>query len=189
MKIRYNAPVVLSFSLICLGVFLLSSLVPLSQALFFVPGRSSFTFAAPLNWFRLVSHVLGHGSWDHLLGNLSFILLLGPILEEKHGSGPLLAMMVLTAAVTGIINASLFQSGLLGASGIVFMMILLVSVTNIRNGEVPLTFLLIACIYVVREFSAGFRDDQIAQSAHLIGGACGSLFGFLTSRGNRPIGR
>lgn len=189
VKIRYNAPIVLSFSLVCLGVFVLGSLVPLVRELFFVPGRSGFTLAAPLNWFRLVSYVAGHASWDHLLGNLSFILLLGPILEEKHGSTPLLIMMVLTALITGLINAWFFQTGLLGASGIVFMMILLVSVTNIRNGEVPLSFLLIAGIYVVREFSAGLRDDQIAQSAHLIGGACGSLFGFLTSRGSRPSGR
>ena len=63
------------------------------------------------------------------------------------------------------------------------------SYAGYRNGEVPLSFLLIAGIYVVREFSAGFRDDQIAQSAHLIGGACGSLFGFLTSRGSRPSNR
>ena len=189
LKIRYNAPVVLSFSLLCLGVMMACSVLPPLRALFFVPSSQGFSFSSPLNWFRLVSHAIGHASWEHLWGNLSFILLLGPILEEKHGSTGLLAIMMLTAAVTGILNAMFFSTGLLGASGIVFMMIVLVSITNIRSGEIPLSFLLVAALYVVKEFFAGFSNDQVAHAAHLAGGACGSLFGFLTTRGRARNGR
>ncbi|GAB2888773.1 hypothetical protein GCM10027046_16550 [Uliginosibacterium flavum] len=178
MRIRYNAPAVLSFSLLCVAVFVLGMLVPPIQLLFFVPGSGGFAFSQPLSWFRLLSHAAGHASWDHLLGNLSFILLLGPILEEKYGSGRLLGMMLATALITGVLNVLLFSSGLLGASGIVFMFILLVSFTNFRNGEIPLSFLLIVAVFLSRELLQGLRADHVAQFAHLIGGACGSLFGF-----------
>lgn len=189
MKIRYNAPVVLSFSLLCFGIFVLCVFLPPLRGLFLVPGGSGFSFSQPVNAFRLFSHALGHASWDHLFGNLAFILLLGPILEEKHGSGRLLMMIVLTALATGLMNALLFSTALMGASGVVFMMILLVSITNIRAGEIPLSFILVALIYVTRELLMGLADDQIAHSAHLVGGACGALFGFAASparaRGSR----
>lgn len=185
MKIRYNAPVILSFSLLCLAVFIVSALVPPLRQLFLVPGGQGFSAGHPLDWFRLFSHALGHISWDHLLGNLSFILLLGPILEEKHGSTSLLVMILLTALVTGVVNVMFFSTGLLGASGIVFMLIVLVSITNIRSGEIPLSFIMVALLYVARELFMGLSADQIAHSAHLIGGACGSLFGFLTP-GTKP---
>jgi len=188
MHIRYNAPVVLSFSLLCLLVFVAGLIFPPLRYLFVVPGGVAFSFAQPIDWFRLVSYALGHGSWDHLLGNLSFILLLGPILEEKHGSGRLLAMMMLTALVTGLVNVLFFSTGLLGASGIVFMFILLVSITNIRSGEVPLSFLLVVLIYVLRELVMGLGSDQVAHFAHLIGGACGGLFGFSQAPGKSRAG-
>jgi membrane associated rhomboid family serine protease len=68
---------------------------------------------------------------------------------------------------------------LLGASGIAFMMILLISFTNIRSGEIPITFILIILIYVVQQVISAFKPDNISEMAHLIGGVFGSLFGFV----------
>jgi membrane associated rhomboid family serine protease len=112
------------------------------------------------------------------MGNFAFVLLLGPILEEKYGSNQLLFMMAVTAVVTGLINVLIMPTGLLGASGIVFMMILLVSFTNIRAGEIPLTFILVVVLFLAREIVGALREDSIAQFAHIAGGVCGSLFGF-----------
>jgi len=116
------------------------------------------------------------------MGNFAFVLLLGPILEEKYGSGSLLFMMLITAFVTGLLNVLVMNTGLLGASGIVFMMILLVSFTNIRSGEIPLTFILIVALYLTREIVNAVRQDTISQFAHIVGGICGSLFGFMRPR-------
>ena len=113
------------------------------------------------------------------MNNFAFILLLGPILEEKYGSGNLLIMVVLTALVTGLINVLFFTTGLLGASGVVFMMILLISFTNIRQGEIPLTFILILALYLTREILGTFEQNTISEVAHIVGGVCGSLFGFM----------
>ena len=183
MKIRYNAPVTLTFALLATIILLLDQLLRLglTQALFIVPGRHAFTVSDPVNIFRLFSHVLGHVNWEHLLGNFAIILLIGPILEEKYGTLSMLAMIITTAFVTGILNVILFPTGLLGASGVVFMMILLASFTNIRNKEIPLTFILILIIYLAREFLSSFQENEISEFAHIVGGLCGSMFGFIRS--------
>ncbi|MGI9255926.1 MAG: rhomboid family intramembrane serine protease, partial [Salinispira sp.] len=111
-----------------------------------------------------------------------FILLLGPILEEKYGSVNLLFMIIITALATGIASILLSNITLLGASGLVFMMILLSSFVNVQKGDMPLTFLLVLLIYLLREFLTAFQTDSISQLAHIVGGAVGSIFGFVFSR-------
>ena len=123
--------------------------------------------------------MIGHANWNHLISNFSFILLIGPILEETYGSLSLLFMMVVTAFITGILNAFLFPTALLGASGIVFMMILLASFTNFNKGEIPLTFILILVLYLGRELFNSFQSNNISEFAHIVGGFFGSLFGFF----------
>ncbi|MBA3819643.1 MAG: rhomboid family intramembrane serine protease [Deltaproteobacteria bacterium] len=132
----------------------------------------------------LVSHILGHANWQHLLSNFMLILLIGPILEERFGSTALLVMIVATALVTGLIQVMFFNEMLIGASGIVFMMIVLASTANIRQGEIPLTFIAVVLIYVGGELvRAVSNDDQVSQAAHIIGGITGGVFGFLSARG------
>ena len=88
-------------------------------------------------------------------------------------------MTLITAFVTGILNVLLFQTGLMGASGIVFMMILLSSFTNFNKGEIPLTFILVLVLYLGKEVFNAFRDNNISEFGHIIGGLCGSIFGYL----------
>ena len=179
MRITYNAPVTLTFAMISTLVLMIDLVTGagLTETFFVVGGTMSLT--NPVDYVRLVTHAVGHAGWAHLVSNFAFILLLGPILEEKYGSGSLLFMMVVTALVTGILNILLFSTGLLGASGIVFMMILLSSFTNFRRGEIPLTFILVVLLYLTREIITASQTDNISQFAHIAGGLCGSLFGFL----------
>ena len=183
MNVRYNAPVTLTFALIASTVLVLNQTVlPRLIETWFVIGPTIDPFNV-LHYFKLFSHVVGHSSWAHLMGNFAFILLLGPILEEKYGSSSLLLMIAVTALVTGLLNVLFLPSGLLGASGVVFMMILLVSFTNIRQGEIPLTFILVVILYLTQEIVNSLRTDSVAQFAHIAGGLMGSLFGFLRPRG------
>lgn len=180
MRIDYNAPLILTYTLICTLVLVLTlGPLPLLTAKYFtlVPG---WDFGDPVDWLRKVSHVIGHANWEHLFGNFSFILLIGPILEEKYGWKDLLFMMFITAFVTGVAHALLFDNGLLGASGIVFMMILLGSLVNVKKGTLPLTFVFIIVLYLGREiYTAVTVDDNISQFGHLMGGACGAVLGFI----------
>jgi membrane associated rhomboid family serine protease len=181
VKIKYNAPTTLTFAFICAIVLLLSqTLLPsLTTSLFMVPGKGGFSAKDPLSWMRLFTHVIGHADWNHLISNMSFILLIGPILEVTYGSLTLLAMIAITALATGLLNAFLFPTALLGASGVVFMMILLASFTNFNKGEIPLTFILILSLYLGREILNSFKSNDISEFAHIVGGFCGSLFGFF----------
>ena len=181
LKLRYNAPVVLTFSLLATGVTLLAMLSRSAVLPYFTaPGHADW--ANVFFYFRLVSHVLGHGGWEHLLGNLAIILLLGPLLEEKYGPAELLEMIGITAVVTAVANLILFDRGLLGASGVAFMMILLASTGSLKRGEVPLTFVLVALLFLGREIVKAFEADNVSQFAHLAGGACGAAFGFARGK-------
>ncbi len=184
MRIRYNAPVILTFTLLSTGILIINQVVGGFTEAFFV---SYPTFSGSiLDFLRLFTHVAGHRNWLHLMSNFSFILLIGPVLEEKHRSGALLVMLMMTALVTGILNIIFFSTGLMGASGIVFMLILLSSFTNIRSGEIPLTFVLIVVLFLAKEFINAFAEDNISQFAHIIGGIFGSLFGCIFTRAKRP---
>jgi membrane associated rhomboid family serine protease len=180
MKLKFNSPVVLGFSLICVVVFVLDKILAGQLMPYFTLGYVDFS--RPFSILTLFTHVLGHASLDHLIGNLTFILLVGQIVEEKYGDMRTLFMMLVTAFATGILNILFFKSGLLGASGIVFMFILLVSFTNSKSGEVPITFILIAILFIGKEVIQSLANDQVSQFAHIIGGLCGSVFGFI----NRP---
>ncbi len=181
MKIQYNSPVILTFSLLAVAIHFMNFLIPNFTYHFFAV-RSFMSFFNPLDYFRLVSHVLGHINWKHLLGNITYILLLGPILEEKYGSLNLLVMICLTALFTGVLNMLLFSTGLLGASGIVFMLIILASVVDVKEGSIPLTFVLVAGIFIGTEILNAFRADNISQIGHIVGGTFGALFGFMFTK-------
>ena len=188
MKIKYNAPTVLTYAFLSAGVLILSQTLfrSLTQQWFMVPGKGSFSSGNIRCWVTLFTHVLGHANWPHLVTNFSFILLIGPILEEIYGSGSLFVMICITAMVTGMLNVLFFSSNLLGASGVVFMMILLASFTNFSRGEIPLTFILVLILYLGRELFNSFGnsaggDQNISEFAHIVGGFIGSLFGFFRS--------
>jgi membrane associated rhomboid family serine protease len=183
MRIKYNAPTVLTFALLCALVLLLSNTIlrGLAESWFMVPGRGNFSPASFRNWICLVTHVAGHANWSHLISNFSLILLIGPMLEENYGSVSLFVMIVITALVTGILNVLLFRTFLMGASGVVFMMILLSSFTNFTKGEVPLTFILVLVLYLGSQLVNSLNTDNISYFAHIVGGFCGSLFGFFRS--------
>jgi membrane associated rhomboid family serine protease len=177
LRIKFNAPVTLYFSLLCAAILVFNKSTLDATLPFFVVGNS-LDIQNPVSVFTLFSHVLGHANWSHLMGNLTFILLVGPIVEEKYGSKRMVIMIVLTALITGILNILFFNSGLLGASGVVFMLILLSSFTNVKSGEIPITFILVALLFLGKEILDSIQNDNISQFAHIIGGICGSFFGF-----------
>lgn len=186
LKISYNAPVTLTFALIAalvlfLDTFLHKTLIPV---LFTCPGASStpaFNAGNFFDYFRLIFHIFGHVDWNHFLGNMAFILLLGPVVEERYGSAVLTLMMIITSLVTGVLNVCFSPAAMLGSSDIAFMMILLTSFTTISKSEIPLSFVLILILYIGREILTSGENENIATLAHIAGGICGSMFAFLAT--------
>lgn len=185
MKIDYNSPVVLTFILGCFLIQgLTSTIIPnLNQNLFMVYGQ--FTFGNPLDYFRLFSHIMGHGDFNHLFGNSIYLLLLGPILEERYGSLNILFVMLVTAIFTAFLNIILFDTAVLGASGVVFAFIVLSSIVNVKEKHIPLSFILVFVVYVGGEILNIFSTDNISQTAHIVGGLTGAVMGFGITKKRR----
>lgn len=182
-RIHYNSPVILTYALLSLIVLIIGNLTNMSSTrLLFSVYRGSLTDI--FFYIRLFGHVLGHVNWEHYVNNFLIILLIGPMLETKYGSRNMFRMIVITALVTGILNVIFFDTALLGASGVAFMLIILSSFANIKKGSIPLTLILTASLYIGREVVAGLAsNDNISQFAHIAGGVCGCIFGFTMNSG------
>lgn len=147
---------------------------------------ASIALRWPIRCFfvRLFGHVLGHAGWDHFIGNMLLFLVIAPPLEERYGSRTLLSGILMTALVSGILQCVLFpSSALLGASGIVFMLIMLSSLAGSRNGGIPITLILVGALYLSQQvYDILFVQDNVANFMHIVGGACGTVFGFAVRR-------
>ena len=103
VKVSFNSPVILTFTILCLVSLLLGTLTKgMTTDLFFSVYRSSLM--SPATYIRFAGHVLGHANWEHFLGNIMLILVVGPLLEEKYGSSNMLFVILATALVTGEIG-------------------------------------------------------------------------------------
>ena len=111
--------------------------------------------------------MLGHAGWDHFIGNMLLFLVIAPPLEERYGSRPPLSGILMTALV----------------SGIVFMLIMLSSLAGSRNGGIPITLILVGALYLSQQvYDILFVQDNVANFMLIVGGACGTVFGFAVRR-------
>lgn len=186
IRLQYNSPVVLTFALVALAALLLGEFTDgWTTTHLFSVYRSSLT--DPLTYPRFFLHVLGHANYAHYIGNMMMILVVGPPLEEKYGSRSLLYAIVITAFISGLVQWTFFpNTGLLGASGIVFMMIVMSSLSGMRDGCIPITLILVLILYLGGEVINGIKaSDNISQLTHIIGGLCGAFLGMSMSRSRR----
>ena len=180
MQLQYNSPVILTFFLLSLGALFLGQWTGgwTTKHLFCVYRGS---LKDPLFYIRLFGHVLGHASWDHFLNNMLLLLVIGPPMEEKYGSGPLLKGILPHGPISGASAVCALPRirALLGASGIVFMLIMLASLSGFSGG-IPVTMLLVAALYLGQQvYDIIFAHDNVANFMHIVGGVCGTAFGYV----------
>ena len=180
---QYNAPVTLTFALIAFLVLVLGNFTGGATTVkYFSVYRSSLL--DPLTYLRFFTHVLGHSSLSHYAGNITLMLVLGPTLEERYGSFTLLWAILITAFIAGLVQWIFFPgSALLGASGIVFMMIIMASLGGMQGSGIPLTLVFVFLVYVGGEIYDGLvLRDNISQLTHIVGGVCGAVLGICIRR-------
>jgi rhomboid protease GluP len=181
MKISYNSPTVLSLSLAALFIFGLSLFNDSVIAALACPG--SFSGLSGLRFYRLFTYIFvhdvgnGHINYNHILGNFSIILLLGPIIEKQYGSFNLVLLIAANSLIGAMLHILFSDNSLIGASGAAFMFIALVSMGSFRKGEIPLTFILVGLIYFTGEVLGFFSNDNISRLAHLSGAFVGAFYG------------
>jgi len=177
--IDLNAPVILWLTIIALGVLIIDIVTPINMAMIFGVRRTSLL--DPMQYVRLLSYVFVHSGINHYVSNFMMMLAIGPMVEEKYGSGQLLLITFITVLITGLVNVIFFPGSVgVGASGIVFMLILMASFVNVRQGRLPITVLLVAVLYIGNEIILGlFTVDNVSRISHIIGGLCGAVFGVV----------
>ncbi len=183
IRITFNSPVILSFVGVCLLALILDKITGgISTLKLFSVYRSSFL--NPLTYVRLIGHIFGHAGWSHFINNIMMILILGPMLEEKYGSKDILLVILITAVVTGAFHMIFSPfTRLLGASGVVFAFILLSSLTSFDDGGIPVTFILVAVIYIGEQiYQLIAINSNVSNITHIIGGAVGATFGFVSNK-------
>lgn len=186
IRITFNAPVVLSLVAISFIATLLNYITGgVSGKMIFMTYHSSLF--SPMTWIRAFTHIFGHANWAHLIGNTSYLLLLGPMLEEKYSSQTLAAVIAITAFGTSLVNYIFFPYvGLCGASGVVFAFILLSSFTSFKEGEIPITFILVAIFFIGQQIWEGITvQDNISNMAHIVGGMIGGAMGYGLNKKSR----
>jgi membrane associated rhomboid family serine protease len=182
-KLHYNSPLMLTFALVSLAVLILDLVTggTVNRALFSVY-RSPLSSLA--TYPRFLLHVLGHADYRHYIANMLLLLVIGPPMEEKYGTRNMLLAFLVTAFVCGLVQWVFFPgTALLGASGLVFMMIVLSSLSGMKRDSIPVTLIFVLIFYLGKEIIDGlFAKDNISQLTHIIGGACGAVLGLLLFR-------
>lgn len=190
--IHIDSPFTTVFLVLCVGVHLLNSLIPmleLSKSYFAVYPWGHCHLLSPLTYWRMFSHVLGHGSWGHLQGNMVNLLLCAPGVERHFGALGLLKIVFTTAVSSGLAHILLGPSNAvqLGASGVLFALLMLQSLVEAKTegstgskGRIPLTFIVQAVLWCWSEvisqlFKKGSGTSHIA---HLSGALVGVWLGY-----------
>ena len=186
VRLQYNAPVTLSFALLSLRAIALGELTDgwTTQNLF------CFFKSSPddwLMWPRAVLHVLGNTDLTTCTGNLIVLLVVGPAAEERFGSVKVLFAVLLTAVAGALIMWYLFpKATIMGASGVLFMMMVLASFACARSGAIPITLLLVLVLFLGSEVLRAVTGSAgLQELTHIAGGGVGILLGLLFNRRRR----
>ncbi|MBQ6404778.1 MAG: rhomboid family intramembrane serine protease [Bacilli bacterium] len=179
IQFDYNSPVIITYLVLSIIAWFLNTITRgKTNKIFFSSYRSSIL--NPLTYIRLITHSIGHKDLEHLIHNFLFILLIGPMVEEKYSSLNLIIMLVITSLVIALFNIIFNNYMILGASGNVYMLIVLSSFSNITEGKIPLTLILILIFYITSEVQKSLIEGnkKVYHDGHLIGAICGIVFGF-----------
>ena len=192
IKFIYDAPVTLTFSIVCIVVFLIDTLILknyLSQHILLSPtsgsGSLPFSFSDPMSYPRLLLYVFTSKTITLLLVDLVLILLLGPLVEEYYGSVIVGIMMGVSILVSGVLNACFCKISIQGPAVIVFMMIFLNGFIAISKKKLPLSFIVV-CLMIFtfcwfENKPSGIVASIITVLINVAGGLCGSLIACLAS--------
>ncbi|HWA27486.1 MAG TPA: rhomboid family intramembrane serine protease [Lacunisphaera sp.] len=181
-RIRLGPPCTLIVALGCVA----GTYLPGAAALGISGGLAAL--ASPLTWLRLIAWPFVHVDTAHLLGNMMLFLLLSPGLEAKQGWVEYCFCLLVTSVIIGVGHLTFGANGaaLIGASGWVFMMILLATFSAGEPGTISVPTLVVAALFGWQEIRAAFSPSPVSQFAHLLGGACGLVYGLLGSGHRAP---
>lgn len=192
-KFIFTAPFITIFAFLSIALFLLDVFAFKGNAvsgIFSCPGAKGsavFSFTNPLHYIRLFLHVLGNTGALTLLSNMTILLILGPGMEEKFGKGIFMLMTLLSALVSGVLNACFGSSPAAGSESIVFLLIFLWQTESFIKKEIEIPRMLIFIPYTGAVIYLAYKNGCTVSSAvvyaleSIAGGICGGILRFLIS--------
>jgi membrane associated rhomboid family serine protease len=138
----------------------------------------------PSQPWRFLTYAFLHGSWMHLLGNMLFLFVFGPSIEDRLGRLAYLAFYLLGAAAAGAAHLAFNKAPLIGASGAIAAVtgafLVFFPRTNVRLfvffimvGTFDIPALWFIAVAILRDFIGLGASDNISRLAHLGGYAFG----------------
>lgn len=184
-RIVVNAPVLLGFVILCTIEKIITSFI-YSDFNKILGVDDKFTeWWNPFSYLSFLTHVIAHGDWDHLKGNMVHLLLVGPAVEHEFGSRNFFLIIISVAISSAFVHLMVGKERTyqLGASGVVFAAILLSSLVTASHGTIPLSFIIVATWWVGDEIiNFFFAGDAVSHHAHISGGIVGTIAGYYIHR-------
>lgn len=180
-KFDYNSPVILTYAIICVVLLIINNMTKGWFNSMFLISYGHPSLLNPLTYLRGLLHIFGHVNWNHLLNNMILMMLVGPAVEERYGSWNLCIMILTDAVVTAVINGIFSSHGIIGASGVVFMLIILSAFTNMRKGKIPISLCIVSALYFGQEIYSAINtpNDGVSRLGHILGGVVGLVYGII----------
>jgi len=142
--------------------------------------------------YQLVTYAFTHGNWLHLFVNVLALMSFGPALERTWGRGKFLVCYTVCAVGAGLIQASMGEVPLVGASGALFGLFAAYVFQHPHRPILslllwPLPAWLVLALYVLLSALA-WAFEWLTGFAHLahIGGAATGLLFALAYNDKRP---
>ena len=203
-KFYWSAPVVTVYAAICLMVMIVYTALPedlargmmtwfrlpshdylevIEKSKEFLLKDASFDYLELRKYLSFLTNAFGHANWGHFNGNLALLILVGMQTEQHYGSLRVFALAIFTALAISIIQFFFVGVALIGASGVIFLLIALSFFADYDDERIPVESIFLGIYFVGREAIRSFSGDEVSQLAHLIGLVIGIVYGYLFSNG------
>lgn len=144
---------------------------------------SSDIFSRP--WILLTSMFL-HGGINHLFYNMYGLFLFGTLLEQRIGAKRFLFIYLFSGIAASFLS-SFFYARALGASGAIMgiigaLIILMPELRLLFFFFIPMPLWVAGIIYAIIDLFGVFFPSGVGNIAHLIGMACGLLYGLYLKK-------
>jgi rhomboid protease GluP len=142
--------------------------------------------------WRLFSSMFLHAGFDHLLGNMLVLYVLGMACEHAIGRGRMALVYLFTGLIGGLLTILMDDRPTVGASGAIFGLLGFLIAFLYRHRKRIMVrenrIAVVLAIWAAYQIFMGFLDPAIANWAHIGGLLSGAGLGLVVTKANGRTG-
>ncbi|MCF7871515.1 rhomboid family intramembrane serine protease [Candidatus Woesearchaeota archaeon] len=152
----------------------------------FVSGfTEAFLLDSSLVWsepWRLLTSMFLHGGFGHILFNMYALFIFGSLIEQRIGTKRFVFIYFLSGILAAVLSTFFYERAL-GASGAIMgilgvTIILMPDLRVLFFFMIPMSLRTAGIIFALVDIFGIFYSSGVANIAHLVGLACGLVYGF-----------